>query len=292
MTPFEEALTDAGVRFHSGSGHQHSREGWVQFDCPFCGKGSGKYHMGYRISGGYVNCWRCGRQDLLKVLEELRVPRPWEILATIRQTSLRTRPERRKGRPSLLAIPRFVGDLGKPHRDYLRKRGFKPREIARLWGIRGIGIAPAPYSWRIWIPIAHEGQNVSWTARSIGQGNPRYLTCPASDEVVEHSEILFGEDFCRQAIIVVEGPLDAIKIGPGAAATLGLNFSAEQIRRIAEFPVRVICLDSQPQAQRRARQLANSLAPFPGETHVVELDAKDPGEASDKEIKRLRRLFL
>ncbi len=291
MTPFEQVLSDAKVPYLSGSGNQHARPGWINFDCPYCDQGNGSYHMGYRIDGGYVSCWRCGRQDLYRVLQELGFRDIRGILTLLRQDrSYRVQESDRIRKPSLQE-PRGVGPLLRPHRDYLRGRGLNPRSLSLLWGIKGIGIA-GRLSWRIFLPILHNSRLVSWTTRTIGEKEPRYITCSAVDEVLDHREILYGEDLCHQSIIVVEGPMDALRIGPGAVACLGLNVSAVQVERISRYPVRAICFDNEPAAQRRAKKLADRLSIFPGETHVVTLDAKDPGAASEKEIRQLRRAFL
>jgi hypothetical protein len=147
-------------------------------------------------------------------------------------------------------------------------------------------------SWRIWIPITQDDRLVSWTSRAIGKTERRWMTCPAEKEVVDHRTILYGEEYCRHAIIVVEGPPDVWKVGPGAVCPLGLGISVEQKARIAKYPVRAICFDNEPDAQKRARELANELSVLPGDTYVVCLDAADPAEASDEEIHELRKEFL
>jgi hypothetical protein len=103
-----------------------------------------------------------------------------------------------------------------------------------------------------------------------------------------HRNLLYGEDYCRHTILVHEGPLDVWAVGPGATATCGTEFSPAQIRRIARYPRRGICFDSEPAAQTRARRLAAQLSLFPGETDLIKLDANDPGSAGAKELAELR----
>ena len=86
--------------------------------------------------------------------------------------------------------------------------------------------------------------------------------------------------------------MDALRIGPGAVATLGLGVSQHQIARAACYPIRVICFDSDRPGKRRAHDVARQLSAFPGETHLVTLDAEDPASASDEEIQTLREEFL
>jgi DNA primase len=97
----------------------------------------------------------------------------------------------------------------------------------------------------------------------------------------------------RHAVIVCEGPIDAWTIGPGAVATCGLGYTRSQLMELSQFPVRVVCFDREPAAQKRARRLARQLQVFPGETHVVELETgKDANECQRNEIMELRKQFL
>ncbi len=103
--------------------------------------------------------------------------------------------------------------------------------------------------------------------------------------------LLFAMDLARHAVIVVEGPFDAMRIGPGAVATMGINYSQAQVNLIAAFPVRYVAADNEPNAQRMAVKLCQELEVFAGKTERICVDAKDPGSASDKELRLLRRLL-
>jgi hypothetical protein len=181
-----------------------------------------------------------------------------------------------------LVIPKGVGELMPAHIKYLIQRGFNYKEIRHIWKIQGIGIA-SHLAWRIFIPIIHHEETVSWTTRSISKSKKvtRYISAPLEEESIPHKSLLYGEDFAHHSIIITEGPLDVWKIGPGAAAT-----------KIAQYPTRVICFDNTKQAQLRAYQLCNDLSVLPGKTYNILLDAKDAGSATEKEIEKLRKKFL
>jgi hypothetical protein len=72
--------------------------------------------------------------------------------------------------------------------------------------------------------------------------------------------------------------------------TLGIDFTTPQVLLLSQFPVRYICYDSSPDAQRRAKELCEQLSVFPGKTRNVELNAEDPGSAKKKEILSLRKM--
>ncbi len=189
-----------------------------------------------------------------------------------------------------LEIPEGVGPLLPIHERYLKGRGFDPEELAKLWGIKGIGLA-AKLAWRVWIPIVHRGEVISWTTRGVTDDEPRYINAKPSQERLGAKEVLYGGDLVRHALVLVEGPTDAWRIGPGAVATMGTAHSRAQVNLIAQVPKRVVVFDSEKAAQERARRLCCLLESLPGQTIRVELDAKDAGSAKAKEIRALRRIL-
>lgn len=283
---FPELLTSLGVETVT-EGNKHCRAGWVQLDCPFCGKGSGKFHMGYSIAGNYLNCYSCRGHSLISTLMELTGMSAGKAKALLGELERDTFTETEiVGR---LQIPDGVAPMLPVHRKYLRSRGFDPDYCEKVWDFRGIGLAQK-LSWRVWIPIYHGGKIVSWTARSVSkEAKLRYVSAAKEQESVSHKKILFGADFVGNAAVIVEGPLDAVKIGRGAVATCGTGWTRAQLRRMASFPVRAVCFDNEPSAQLRADELVAELSLFDGETLKVCLDAKDAGDASPKELRQLRR---
>ena len=270
--------------------HEHCRSGWVQIDCPFCSPASGRFRLGINISYLYGNCWHCGSHalpSLLKILLGPRYPQAKKLLQGLRPERI----ERPEHAGKYTEPSNVVGLLG-PHKRYLRDRGFNPTNLERLWHIRSIGIA-SRLSWRVFIPIIHHGTPVSWTTRSIGTcDHAKYISAEPEQETIPHKHLLYGEDYCRHAVVVCEGPIDVWGIGPGAVATFGMDNLSEQVERIAKYPVRAVCYDNEPDAQQRARELADRLSVLPGDTYNITLDSKDPGEATRKEIERIRREIL
>lgn len=290
---FRELLAAHGIRC-ADADHRHTRGGWVNFDCPFCpgGMGAGKYHMGYNTRGGYVNCWACGRHRLGDTLAAAaRIPLSAALRAVARLD--KPRPEKGPPRSGRLILPPGIGPLGPHHRRYLRGRGFDPDTIARLWGVQGIGVRGGNLAWRLFMPVHYRGRVVSWITRAIAPNiTRRYLSATPEQEEVSHKTILYGEDYCRFAIIVVEGAIGAWTIGPGCVATCGIGYTQAQAAIIARYPTRVICFDNEPQAQQRAAGLVADLAGYPGKTYNIKLGAKDADTAPAHEIAEIRKTFL
>lgn len=270
--------------------NEHARPGWVQFDCPFCEKDTSQYHMGYSLEGNYVNCYKCGYHTLVSTLMEITGKSYQDCIKILKGLEIES--FNIPAVQSKLVIPDGVGELKRVHKKYLRSRNFDVKDIQRIWQIGGIGMH-ASLAWRIFIPIFYQGQIVSWTTRSISPDNhKRYLTAPKEHEAIPAKTLLYGEDYAQHAVIVCEGPLDVWRIGPGAVATMGMDYSQAQVEKIVKYPKRAICFDNEPEAQRRAQRLCNDISSFSGETFNVVLDGKDAAESSDKAIWKLRRFLL
>jgi hypothetical protein len=194
-----------------------------------------------------------------------------------------------KGR---LELPAGLVPLMKQHKRYLQGRGFDADDLVRLWGIQAIGLA-VDLAWRIFIPAYYQGQVVSWTTRSISDNvTSRYWSAGQDQESMPLKHLLYGEQYCQNTVIVTEGPLDAWAIGPGAVSVCGVSYTQQQVSRMVRYPTRVICFDNEPDAQRRALKLAESLSAFNGDTYNVLLSGKDAASSPKREIELLRREFL
>lgn len=295
----QEVLTELGIRFAEGGQHRHVRPGWIGMDCPWCGPGSEKFHLGLNLEGRYgrtATCFRCGPHRIGDSLA-LASGRPLrEVLGLLGNTpgkapSSALEGRRRAGRVKI--PPGLKSALEGPFRGYLAGRGFDPEGVVSLWGVKALSGDAGRLAWRLWIPVRVAGEVVSWTTRAIGKRVPKYLSAGPDEEKLGHKTLLYGADLAPgPAVIVVEGPLDAWAVGPGAVATFGLSVTREQVAAIGKHPLRVICFDAEPEAQVRARLLARELESLPGSTRVVELETgKDPAEADRAELDELRRLL-
>lgn len=288
-----EVLDQLGID-HVGNEHRHGRSGWRNIDCPFCDDGSRKKHLGINEQRLSATCWNCGPHYLPKALS-LACDRPIDaVLELIRGVDATYRKIVRET-GTYKEPPMISETLSERHKQYLQRRFRKSRwniqELISLWDIRSIGFAKR-CKWSLFIPIHHNGKPVSWTSRSIQKDvRARYISASPQEESISHKEILYGEDYVRHSVIVHEGPLDVWATGPGAVATLGTSFTSNQVERIARFPYRYVCFDTSPEAQQRANQLCNQLAPFPGTTSNVTLDAEDAAEAHFDELQELRSLI-
>ena len=288
----QDALRELGIDHREHGQHSNVRDGWIAIECPRCSSATG-YLLGISLEDrGRAHCWQCGKVPLVEALSELSGRSFAEVRRLLGDPD-GERPRREEKPQGRLKLPSGLGPLLPAHRKYLRERGFADTgALERLWGLQGIGVHHR-LPWRIWIPVTLEGKTVSWTTRAIGDAKARYVSASPEEEAVHHKDLLFGEDFARHGIVVCEGPFDAMRVGPGAVAVLGISITRSQVERMSRYPLRCICFDAEPSARKRAGELADLLEPFPGETVVVTLETgKDAAEASEREIRRLRREFL
>lgn len=268
--------------------HHHTTRGRLQVDCPYC-PSSGQYRLG--ISSTRANCWTCGPQRLIDTLVKL-TGESFSVCQKFAKGQKLKFSKYVQPVTGKLTLPNCVNDFQSAHLKYLEKRGFDPDYLKSVWNVGAIGLAPR-LQWRIFIPIVFDGKTVSWTTRKIVDkgSTAKYLTASPEHETYPAKSLLYGEDYVQHRVIAVEGPLDAWKIGKGAVATFGLSYTTAQVLRLSRYPVRYICFDNEPDGQRAAKKLCNELASFPGKTHNIQLDSKDPGEAKPKEIIQLRHLL-
>ncbi len=285
-----ELLQKYRVPYKMHGEHNHATSGWCQVDCPSCTPNSGRFRLGLPLHVRNVcNCWSCGVRPFLLTLAKL-TGESFDVLRGLLGTPS---PHDVVWRPrGILKWPDGVGPLQMIHRDYLQERGINAAYAANVWGVRGIGVS-SRWQWRLLLPVTLNGRSVSWTTRTVGINEPRYLSAPPDMEEEPHKALLYGADLARHTAIVCEGPMDALRIGPGAIATFGVTVSKAQLAKLSKYPTRVICFDADADGYKAAEQLCDQLQAFEGRTVNVHLDSgKDAGEASDREIRQLRAHFL
>lgn len=290
---FPELCQQLGIEFRSPKTHHHVGENFYGIDCPWCSPGTKKFKLGYNFVGRYCTCWTCGYKPLAESLCRISgktINELWPLCKSLSGDKV-VACLHRAGK----YLPPHSTWLhySPPHSAYLRTRGLDHNDLFNKWGVKAI-LGAGLLSWRLFIPVLLGGREVSWTTRAIDSRNqPRYVSAKPEEELYPLKSLLYGQDHVRNSAIVVEGPVDAWKVGPGAVATFGTQVTREQILRLSKIPVRVVCFDNEAPAQRAADKLCSMLEAFPGTTYKAVLESgTDPGEADPEEIKELRKKFL
>lgn len=281
MFDAEEFYTDFSIHTASAT-HKHSRQGWIQIECPFC-TGNPGYHLGYNLASGFYSCWRCGGHSISEVVKEF-TGKNWsqvkELLKEYDTDIITTQHQGPIKRASRISLPKGSSPMKKPHKQYLRDRNFNALKLARIWGLKGTGPI-GPYNYRIVAPITHNKRLVSYQARDYtGKSGLRYKACPQELEIMDHKHTLYGLDQCEgRQVVVVEGITDVWRMGPGAVCTFGIKWTTPQLSLLWERFERVyIMYDDDPQAIVQAERMANELALFPKMSVELCFIKGDPGD--------------
>lgn len=281
--------------------HHHVTKGWVNVHCPFC-SGSRNYHLGVHLQTGACNCWRCGSHGLFNVLRillnvnsnELRnILNKYMDMDALYLFSKRKKLKNRLNENIKIKTPYI--DLTEKHRKYLQKRNYDVDSLINIWGLKSFDRI-GDYKYRIFIPIYFKNKIVSYQGRTTSDTViPRYKTCSKEDELIHHKYIVYGYDYAvmNDSIIVVEGVTDAWRIGTGAVATFGITYTITQALLLANFKKVYIMYDNEKNAIRQAKNLGKDISLI-GNSEVYVLtnyDSDDPGNLSEKEIKKVRKLL-
>ena len=132
-------------------------------------------------------------------------------------------------------------------------------------------------SYRVIIPIIDtDGRICSYQGRAYAGQDLRYKTLSIEKSLVDPKKMLFNLNNCnKDYVVVTEGPMDTIKWGDGACATLGTSVTEAQIQLLTEYKKVFIIFDSEEAAQKRARKLADRVSAL-GVKEVSVIDLEDP----------------
>lgn len=282
--------------------HHHCTTNRVQVHCPFC-PGSKNFHLGLWLFSAKGNCWRCGEHNALKVIQKLlncsidkarRIKRDYttdEIHAIDKIRGARTPPK-------TIELPPTTDDLNHFHWQYLVKRGFNPQKLIDIWNIKGTGYL-GDCRFRIIAPIYFKGQLISYQGRDISSKSKlRYKACKKENEIIPHKETLYGIDQVPEdTVIVVEGITDVWRLGPGAVATFGIEWTLAQVNLLKEFKRIYIWYDEQEQAYDQAQGLKAELDLFTEVKLITAVDhqywdLKDPAELPQKKADEIMKKLM
>lgn len=292
-------LHELGIPFTT-EGKNATREG-LSVKCPFCDDPSNhgsfhKYSLHYR-------CWRCKGGKGIDALKALSGASSAVITRVMRECGGVTAPvESTVKYADTLTLPGRA--LMPHHRAYLLKRGLDPDYLVEKYGI--LGTSPFDkfeglnYGNRIIIPIYDlEGNLVSFQGRDVTEveGVERYKVCPVKKALMHYKDTVYaGHLATGRRVVVVEGVVDAWKLGPGAVATFGTGCKKSQILALTNWPEVVFFFDPEVDAQNKARAYAEELAMLGVQVSVAYEDfgtkpngkKRDVGDLAPHEIARIR----
>lgn len=296
----EALYTDYSIDYKT-EGHKHTRNGWVNTECPFCENPNPGYHMGYNLQANFFTCWKCGWKPIIPTIAKLLKVRETEAKEIIKRYGLLIPQLPKESALNRLefTLPGGVEAMKKNHRKYLESRNFDPDKLEQEWGLLGSGpislLDKIDYRFRIIIPFMWDNLMVSFDSRDITEQHPsKYMACPKNRELIPHKEILYGKQSkWGSKGIIVEGPTDVWRFGTSAAAVSGIKYTPKQVRLIAKTFSRVaVCFDGgESQAINQANLLVGELKFRGCDAFRVDIEG-DPGSMQQSEADYLVKQLL
>lgn len=305
-------LVRHGVPFVT-SGPNTSR-GNISIKCPWCGSADPSEHLGLSLEvtnpvwGCLRNSRHRGRSPVRLVAKLLRVryniavslveqdaPLVDDFDAAIeRLRGVGEEPLKSKYKPKVVYPDSFRhlldGVYGKRFITYLESRGFhNAQDVAEQYEL--FYCLVGDFAWRLIFPVTtDDGLLVGWTGRDIRDGAK--LRYRASDDLGKNELLTF--DDLNDVVVVVEGPLDALKVdyygrsfGISSVATMGTAVTVGQKRLLSDISKKTptyILFDSGAEAQSLvlAEEVGAKWLPLPP-------GIGDPGEMDQKMVTKFLR---
>lgn len=274
--------------------------GWCNINCPFCDDVSN--HLGIRYNDFRVHCWKCGGhsiEDVISEVAECSYAEAKRIFRTLGAGRVDPPMIVEKTASSVLTtqtqMPRESSiHFPKLHIEYLRSRGFKPRQLIRKYKLRAVHTI-GRYKFRVIIPIYMHHRLVSFTSRDVtGDQEPKYKHALPEECIFTAKKTIYNYDTLLPGAdaFLVEGPVDVWKLGDGAVSLLGVKHTMEQVRLLMkkEIATLFIFFDNDADGRKTARYFARLMAPLVKKVEVVLLEEKgDPGELKFSEVSYLKQ---
>lgn len=285
---------------------KHKRPGWVNIACPFCNR-KGKFHLGFNLRYQYFNCWACGGKSTIRVIKTILGVSEQEahtLAKEYQDTKTKGKPKTSLPKENKLpfGLPSNLKEIKglPPHKRYLENRGFNWEFLVERFNIKGTTYgsevktenSTIDLSWRIVIPIWHQGQIVSWQTRSIGNKdqNIPYISCPHDMEAFPHKSILYPnlDSIC---VFLTEGIMDCWKIrqaGFPAVCSFGTEVSTQQIKSLLKKEVIIFADGDAPGLKSAKKTKARIEFATGNEVKILQApQGKDPGDLAGSQLLKI-----
>lgn len=284
-------------------------KGWIGVTCPFCDDTSN--HCGIHLEDGRVKCWKCGKHLIVDLISrQLKLPmreafKVYKLYKT--DSPVQPKEEEAVDKVGVPCLQPFIEPLTPNNAeawDYLKRvRKYNPFDLVRdyhlMWGGRG-----GFFKYRIVIPSYVNGIMISATGMAIRKGiDPKYKFLPREPHEKYHicsqlseSEFVYNIDSITTHCIIVEGITDVWRLGKQhAVATFGIDWDQAQVQMVAQKRCKkyLILFDPEPQAQRRAKQYAQSLSYLTNsKIHLIENSSgNDPDKSTPDELSEILKIL-
>lgn len=292
----EKYLESRNIQFWTEG--RNIKKGWVNIQCIWCSDESN--HLGINLDSKGLNCWICSAKGtVLKLIMKIdkcslkaaeSVVNEFSDIQTI-QTSINKRSqeyEHLTQRKTTIKLPSIAENrLLSLHKKFLEKRGFEPEYIFNKYNLLCNGPI-GDYRLRLIVPFYLRKKLMTFSSIDVtGKAKIKYYNYGGG--LLSPKAMLYNLDSCSESVIVVEGIIDAWKIGDGACATMGIMWTISQLYFLSSFRRVFILFDTENAAQESAERLCSDLSCIVPHVERLELDIGDPGDMNESDIKHLRK---
>lgn len=293
----EQFLLDYNIEYWDTG--KNVSPGWISINCCM-GCGDNSNHGAFEIKTGRYSCFRCGTHWAIKAIANLTNTSFNQAKKIQKKYSDHIYIDKKQQPDHIyinkITFPSGTQQLTKKAKEYLIGRDFDPEYLAKEWGLMSTGNT-GEYKFCILAPIYLNGRLISYQCRDItDKATTPYRPCHIDQSVYNFEYSLYGIDKAinrldksnKRKCIVVEGITDVWRLGPGAVATFGINFTNQQISLLKKsFDEIFILFDPEDIAQEKADQIYNLLRGFGKKVEVFTLESGDPGSLPDNEAKKI-----
>jgi len=280
-------LSEVGIPYQTEG--KNVTSGWVEIRCPYCSDSS--FHLG--ISPIFLfHCWRCGAKGhILKLIQELENCSSREAKARIGQfqdfSLIPAQEEPVYSTTVKLPLESHV-QFTSHHLDYLRQRNFDPNHIVAKYKLRVCNHL-GKYKFRFIIPVFMNGSLVNFTALDYTRKqNPPYLHCENKNSVIPMKQCLYNVDSVSDTALIVEGVTDVWRMGDGAVAIMGIEWTDDQILFLSSLELKKAVVFFDSDAIDKSHQFASEISAFIPNVEVHELPEGDPADLTYKQVEEIR----
>ena len=261
--------------------------GWVGVQCVYCIDHSN--HLGINLQSKAHNCLKCGETGSASKLVQTIDGVDWHKAKTIMEEfsgGLYVPREKHYQQKTTLPIGASK-KFPQSHLDFLTKRRYTKEVIDQydLYATGPVGV----YNHRIIIPVFVNHRMVAFVGRDItGQSDTPYRNSSEQYGTTDVKRTLYNMDnVIGNTVVIVEGILDAWRMGDGAVCTFGTKFTREQLRLLKGMHRAFVMYDAD--ALAIAYKLAYDLSSFVKEIRVLEMSEGDPDKMTDDDVRVLRK---
>ena len=285
-------------------------EGCLTIHCPCCPDNDPdpSRHGNLNPADGSYSCWRCKGSHPSVVIARAAHISVQDASDLIRKYTTGVASVKREEvkMANSITLPGSYTPLD-IHRNYLESRGFDVGELKFYHGIKFTGMMEKwegmNWQFRVIIPVFdRQNRLVSFQGRDVTGKQDRYLFPPKEKQVRDCKTLLYGAELCgkKDSLLVVEGVMDAWKLGSGAVCTFGSSVTQEQVLEMSHWRRVFLAFDNEPAAVHHARDVAKQLSSLGTEAFLVNTDfgldsqgnVRDVGDLSVSEAKEFMKDVL